>query len=318
MAEQDNMGIPLSYLLLSTATSITAKKRIKAIQAWLKVVRDTYKINPRFIHSDKDIAEIQAGKLVWGDAKHQLCWWHLRKAIRERMAKKKKETTLYDPAQAHARYAFIDPKWKPGTPADMNDVEGGRVDELLEPAAGFQMDERTDANKIQPIRLTLPARAEAYAPVVESDDEMDTESGSELGIERTDDERDGLWNPVAKKKKRKANKKKRRRGKKTGPAKETLVEDVFCPEIFREDIVAMVEKHLCAHPLIPGDAAPTPAGIHAWAVKKMYTYCYENELPELWAYLWGNWYCPSRWILWARSAAPEIPRLKTTMICESQ
>lgn len=42
-----------------------------------------YHINPTFVHVDKDMAEIRAVKEVW-DPKVQLCWWHLRKAVRER------------------------------------------------------------------------------------------------------------------------------------------------------------------------------------------------------------------------------------------
>ena len=79
-----------------------------------------------------------------------------------------------------------------------------------------------------------------------------------------------------------------------------------------------MEQHLCAHPLIPGYAHPSPAGIREWAVKQMYNFCVASDLRELWAYLWGNWYRSSRWELWARSVYPEIPVLKTTMILESQ
>ena len=60
-----------------------------------------------------------------------------------------------------------------------------------------------------------------------------------------------------------------------------------------------MESHLCAHPLIPGYPAPTPVGIREWAVKQMYEFCHEHKLPEAWAYLWGNWYRPGRWEIWA-------------------
>ncbi|KAL0578321.1 hypothetical protein V5O48_003668 [Marasmius crinis-equi] len=80
----------------------------------------------------------------------------------------------------------------------------------------------------------------------------------------------------------------------------------------------MIGRHYCAHPMIPGYSAPIPEGIQYWAVKEMYQFCYGNDLCELWAYLWENWYCSGRWALWARSSNPnEIPRLKTTMILES-
>lgn len=80
----------------------------------------------------------------------------------------------------------------------------------------------------------------------------------------------------------------------------------------------MIEQHLCAHPLTPGYAHPSPAGICEWVVKQMYNFCVMNDLHELWAYLWGNWYRSGCWELWAHSVYPEIPVLKTTMIFESQ
>jgi len=92
----------------------------------------------------------------------------------------------------------------------------------------------------------------------------------------------------------------------------------FCLTYLHDAIIAMVEHHFCAHPLIPGYSAPTELGIQYWAVKQIYTFCVDNGIPECWAYLWENWYCPDRWKLWARAGCDEIPILKTTMICESQ
>jgi hypothetical protein len=92
----------------------------------------------------------------------------------------------------------------------------------------------------------------------------------------------------------------------------------FCPSIYREPILTMMEKHYCAHPLLPGYAHPSDEGIKRWAVSQMYKFCVEHGLHEVWAYLWENWYRKSRWELWARSVHPKIPILKTTMILESQ
>jgi hypothetical protein len=92
----------------------------------------------------------------------------------------------------------------------------------------------------------------------------------------------------------------------------------FCPPEHRQSIVDMLERHYCAHPSIPGYAAPNPVAIKRWAVQQMYRFCIRNEIPEVWAYLWENWYREGRWNLWARSAHKLIPMLKTTMILESQ
>ncbi|KAJ7728356.1 hypothetical protein B0H16DRAFT_1470528 [Mycena metata] len=93
---------------------------------------------------------------------------------------------------------------------------------------------------------------------------------------------------------------------------------VFCPADLRESIIMSMERHLNAHPLIPGYCHPSPASIREWAVRQMYNYCYNNDLPEVWVYLWENWYKRGRWELWACAEHPEIPRLETTMMVESQ
>jgi hypothetical protein len=111
------------------------------------------------------------------------------------------------------------------------------------------------------------------------------------------------------------------------PLKEDQTEDsekqernrrTFCPPEYRERILRMMERHYCAHPLIPGYSAPSPVAIRRWAVHQMYMFCAGYDLSEVWAYLWENWYRRGRWELWARSAHTEIPLLKTTMMLEGQ
>ena len=92
----------------------------------------------------------------------------------------------------------------------------------------------------------------------------------------------------------------------------------FCPALYRDSIITMMERHYCAHPLIPGYGPPDATGIKRWAVQQMYNFCVKHELPEVWAYLWENWYRRGRWELWARCEHDLIPILKTTMILESQ
>jgi len=53
----------------------------------------------------------------------------------------------------------------------------------------------------------------------------------------------------------------------------------------------------------------TATEIHEGAAFDMYTYCRKYDLSQVWAYMWNCWYSPKQWPLWARSAAPEIPRL---------
>ena len=98
---------PLSYCPLSTATPIETRKRTKALIAWTSHLRDKYEINPDFCLRGKDMGEIGMAPGVWKMAKLQLCWWHMRKALRERFAKRKLSTTPYNGERAHGQFGFI-------------------------------------------------------------------------------------------------------------------------------------------------------------------------------------------------------------------
>jgi hypothetical protein len=62
----------------------------------------------------------------------------------------------------------------------------------------------------------------------------------------------------------------------------------FCAPDLRDTVIDLIERHSCAHPLIPGYSAPDPISIRCWAVKRIYEFCNEYDLRELWAYLWEN------------------------------
>jgi hypothetical protein len=57
--------------------------------------------------------------------------------------------------------------------------------------------------------------------------------------------------------------------------------------------------------------------IYKGAVNDMYSYCFSNNLSQVWAYMWNRWYMPKQWTLWARAACDAISRLKTTMVVEN-
>jgi hypothetical protein len=131
LGEYDNAGFPLSYCLLTTATSIEDRKHTKALAAWAAVLRREYSIVPRFVHTDKDMAEIGASRQVWPEAKHQLCWWHQREALRRRL-KGNLPTSSYNAQRASHEYAFINVSFKPHGCADPNDSEGCVPGEICE------------------------------------------------------------------------------------------------------------------------------------------------------------------------------------------
>lgn len=300
MAEYDNAGFPLTYCLLSTATAIEPQKRMTALASWARCVRDKYGINPTFTHVDKDMAEIGCVKDVW-KTKVSLCWWHLRRAVRTRLGKAKLATTPYDANKAHLEFEFIDMTFTPrGTKTDVEDYEGGLPEESkpVAPPAPPRPEPSPFGNATNTLRIKVPLPSHPQAV-----------TGSSLAASRP--RRKG--SSTTEKENQSADEDETGDGEDDEEGRHT-----FCPAVYRESIVDMMEKHYCAHPMIPGYAAPDASAIRQWAVQQIYRFCVQNGLPEVWAYLWENWYRPKRWELWARSTHEMIPVLKTTMILESQ
>ena len=335
LGEYDNAGFPLSYCLLTTATSVEQGKRTRALQAWATVLHEKYGILPRFVHTDKDLAEISASRRVWPEAKHQLCWWHQREAIR-RWLKGNLPTTPYNPQRANREHAFINIDFKPTGHTDPNDTEGGVPGEICEQGTNANTTALTsdDPNSI---KIRIPISHFTHSEIVQTIgaggvsmlSAMD--AGESMGRPTFASGHPDSSGAVV----HSANSTKltiRIPAPLTihpsGPATEdepdtdeetTNEQRTFCPAKHHDDVVNMMERHFCAHPLIPGYSTPTPEHIKNWAVKQTYEFCVQHDLRNLWAYLWENWYRRGRWELWARSGNPnEIPRLKTTMIVEAQ
>jgi len=94
----------------------------------------------------------------------------------------------------------------------------------------------------------------------------------------------------------------------------------FCPKEFRDAILNMIIYHFHLHPLIPNDQNQFLSTNDIWllSVQEMYRFCVQNDLKNVWAYLWTNWYQRSRWNLWARAAFSEkISLFRTTMLVEA-
>ena len=241
------------------------------------------------------MAEISMLRQVWRP-KIQLCWWHLRKAIRERLSKNKLTTTPYNVKRACLEAPFIDPKFTPIGSPDANEYEGlppDPVDTIEEPYIS--------ANSIK-VRISIPSSFQqppmpenAPAPQI-TDDHLDVDRTANTALPTG--QKLMIRLPA--------------RGHIAGieGTVECEVIRTFCPSELREMIVDMMERHYCAHPLIPGYSHPSPQGIREWAVKQIYDFCVKHDLREAWAYLWENWYRMDRWKLWARSVHEDVPRLK--------
>jgi hypothetical protein len=72
----------------------------KALHKWAKCLWEKYGVTPRFAHTDKDMAEIGMLCDTW-ELKLQLCWWHMKDAVKKRLAKAKLSTSPYNVKHAH-------------------------------------------------------------------------------------------------------------------------------------------------------------------------------------------------------------------------
>ena len=330
MAKHDGTGYPIMYCLLSTATSTEIRKCTKALNKWASRLRDMYNINPDFCHLDKDMGEIGMAQGVWKMVKLQLCWWHMRKALRERLAKRKLSTTPYNGEWAQEQFGFIDLQFCPAGNADPEEYEG-RIEDSASSSAVYAtpsgMNSATspsfkytstalllDALRTQRLSIKIPAPSQPAGSIsnhILCSEPTNTPSISSLRTPKLIIKIPA--NHTASNDNQSTKDKSDQKDVKDKSERHT-----FCAEEHRQPIIDMVEWHFCTHPLIPSYSHPTPTGICKWAVREIYGYCVVNDLHEVWVYLWENWYRQGRWELWAQADYEEIPVLKTTMIMESQ
>ena len=290
IGEHDNAGYPIAYCLLTTAMAIADSKRKLALASFLKHVRNTYQVHPTFTHTDKDPAEIGACEIAWPGRKHVICRWHWQKAVHERLCKPALATTKYDATAAHLVYSFINTHFVPDMKPDPKDDEDQEYEPNARPVRTKMRKGPKAKGKQAALTSTIPHGPGANSIVFK--------------IPITQSFKDA-HPPIAVEK-----------SKSTTPCYKK--ETTFCPTDLHNDILNMMEHHSDMHTTIPGNHAPTVEGIREWCVREMYLYCRDHGLCACWAYLWGNWYKRGRWELWVRAENTLIPRLRTTMICESQ
>ena len=111
VADMLGEGLPLGYLFITTEENAAPLTKQNALIAWMKAIR-SLGIDPRFTLSDKDQSEINALKAVWPIAKHQLCLWHILRALKRRLSQNE-HPALYHAFEAHHAFPDIDPAFIP-------------------------------------------------------------------------------------------------------------------------------------------------------------------------------------------------------------
>lgn len=70
-------------------------------------------IEPEFVLTDKDQSEINAAHGIWPELKHQLCFWHTLRAVKQRLAQNKSTPAFYAVTDAIKAFDFIDSTFLP-------------------------------------------------------------------------------------------------------------------------------------------------------------------------------------------------------------
>jgi hypothetical protein len=113
VGEANGQALPLAFAFTCSTDGMAAPgAKDRMIQSVLQHI-DDFCPNVMNVHVDKDPTELSAIRIVFCNAKAQLCYWHAIRYLEQRLAEDK-PPAKYDPRITHKVFTFIDPTWAPG------------------------------------------------------------------------------------------------------------------------------------------------------------------------------------------------------------
>ena len=96
-------------------SDVSCRDRGRVCRAWSGLVGMKVELGHSLTvtHSDKDHCEINALAHVFPQAKHQLCYWHVLRAVRKRLSILHRQPAHYDVKAAIKCFPFISPTFLP-------------------------------------------------------------------------------------------------------------------------------------------------------------------------------------------------------------
>lgn len=113
-SDANGSGIPLAFMFISTTKDAAPGAKRAVLERFLGNLKDLG-VHPEFTLTDKDWSEIGAMRVTWDTAKHQLCFWHGLRAVKQRLVKNKDTPASYDAEEAHRQFSFIDVAFVPAS-----------------------------------------------------------------------------------------------------------------------------------------------------------------------------------------------------------
>ena len=120
LADMRGEGLPLSYLFVVTNPGAPPHTKEEVLVNWMGALK-SQGITPEFTLSDKDQTEIIVLGRVWPTSKHQLCLWHVIRAVKRRLASNREPPAHYRPEDAQQIFDYVDPAFIPLGQMSTND-----------------------------------------------------------------------------------------------------------------------------------------------------------------------------------------------------
>ncbi|KAJ3069306.1 hypothetical protein HDU98_007642 [Podochytrium sp. JEL0797] len=315
-------SIPLGYCFIRTTARNDAVAGVKKaiLTDFLQYFKNAgCELETTF--SDKDFSEINAFHAVWPNSKHQLCYWHCNRAIKKRLAALRQHPRPYNGDAATAVFDFIDPNFVP-----ISQVPKELRGSLAKPPP-------RPVKRPQRFLVKSIPQTETLADDSHSDDLHSDDSGDEVQERFFKLIRRGLTGEITEQEAYAL----------SLQLQQHVETDILSPpqhfndsdsrsgndseesddEIDSDD-EGEEEEVICGDGLgaiAAGASDNARATVEVFAVDdKEYSGMDENrnQLREVWAYMWNDWYRRERWPLWARSSvADTLSTKRTTMIVES-
>ncbi|KAG6819142.1 hypothetical protein H0H93_014943 [Arthromyces matolae] len=335
LGEVYGSGCPLGYLLMkSTSSEANPGGKERFIADLLRHMKQKWLLKPIITLTDKDLSEINAFQNVFHEAKHQLCFWHCLRAIKDRLAKRR-HPKKYNVLEAKHEFPWIEEDFVPiaqaKKPTPDTYVAQKAIPQLKLRIGGVLQNTAPEPSTIPPrlvVKLNGVIRGLVPIPAgaLNSDETVDDPDNPDVEDDTLDDsdEEDGeLLREV-----RRFYKKSKGDQIDDDDGPDWMFEEgehrpkdpnyVFCPPAHRKQVLHLFTKHFCQHPLLPEkDGKWDYDRTRREAVYELYQFCKGRGLREVWGYMWACWYSPKMWKLWARSTSQYLSRLRTTMNVEN-
>jgi hypothetical protein len=124
MAIVDGTGFPLSYLFLATGRN---RPVTRTITEWFGALKTKRLGNIQTVYTDKDLAQINAARATWSNVNIQLCLWHVKRAVEQKLSSRASQQSCYNPQDAHQLCSVIDETWQPIIFHSINNVSSKKT-----------------------------------------------------------------------------------------------------------------------------------------------------------------------------------------------